>query len=110
MTSLDDELLALAGDSSDEENASPLAKPNPASPQSPLAERESGEEDNDDDEDKDEYKESPPKKSKEMARKGVAKSVKASKPARRPRKQKRDESDEEGELYVQSPILTTQFT
>ncbi|KUL82500.1 hypothetical protein ZTR_10213 [Talaromyces verruculosus] len=98
MTSLDDELLALAGDSSDEENASPPAKPNPASPQSPLAERESGEEDDDDEEEKDEYKQSPPKKPKEMARKGVAKSVKASKPARRAKKQKRDDSDEEGEL------------
>jgi RNA polymerase-associated protein RTF1 len=98
MTSLDDELLALAGDSSDEENASPPAQPNPASPQSPLAERESGEEDDDDEEEKDEYKEPPPKKSKEMARKGVAKSVKASKPVRRARKQKRADSDEEGEL------------
>lgn len=95
MTSLDDELLALAGDSSDEENASPPAKSNPASPQSPLLEAEPNETYDDDDE---EDKDSQPKKSREMARKGVAKSTKASKSARRPRKQKRGDSDEDGEL------------
>lgn len=61
MASLDDELLALAGDSSDEENASPPAKPDATSPQSPLADREVDEEDDDGDEEKGEYKESPPK-------------------------------------------------
>lgn len=83
MTSLDDELLALAGDSSDEENNSPQIKPGSASPQSPTSE---------------DLKHSPDEKPKDMARKGIAKSVKATKPTRRPRKQKREDSDGEEEL------------
>jgi RNA polymerase-associated protein RTF1 len=83
MASLDDDLLALAGDSSDEENIPPQSKHLSASPQSPASE---------------DVKNSTPEKSKDMARKGVAKAVKASKPARRAKKQKRAESDDEGEV------------
>lgn len=84
MASLDDDLLALAGDSSDEESAPPQTKPGSASPpQSPTS---------------DQAKSSHVEKSKEMARKGVAKSVKAAKPARRSRKQKRADSEDEGEM------------
>ncbi|OKL62114.1 hypothetical protein UA08_02362 [Talaromyces atroroseus] len=91
MASLDDDLLALAGDSSDEENVPPQTKHASASPQSPVSE---------------DVKTSLPEKSKDMARKGVAKSVKASKPTRRPRKQKRAESDDEGELSAAESLAS----
>lgn len=78
MADLDDELLALAGDSSDEE-ASPQSqsKSKSASPPPPSSST----------------KQPSPDPAPEMARKGTAKVVK------RPRKTKKEES-EEGELWV----------
>jgi RNA polymerase-associated protein RTF1 len=85
MASLDDDLLALAGDSSDEEGVSSpqpkatSASPRPSSSASPDTKKS-------------------PHQSTDMARKGVAKAVKSAKLARRSRKPKKDESDDEGEL------------
>ncbi|KAH8703280.1 putative RNA polymerase II transcription elongation factor Rtf1p [Talaromyces proteolyticus] len=85
MTSLDDELLALAGDSSDEEEvSSPQPKLASASPR-PISSSQ-------------EAKRSPPQKSNDMARKGVAKAVKPARSAKRTKRPKKEESDEEGEL------------
>ncbi|KAL1962304.1 hypothetical protein VTN77DRAFT_9795 [Rasamsonia byssochlamydoides] len=75
MADLDDELLALAGDSSDEEASQPPSKPKSASP--PPAPSSSTKQPSPD----------PP----EMARKGTAKAVKRSKKAKK-------EESEEGEL------------
>jgi RNA polymerase-associated protein RTF1 len=78
MADLDDELLALAGDTSDEE-ASPPPKPKPQSP-SPQPQPPTSSS----------AKPPSPESSSDMARKGTAKVV------QRPRKPKKEDSEEGG--------------
>lgn len=82
MASLDDDLLALAGDSSDDEAVSSLP-PKPASP-SPRPSSSSSHDNK-----------GSPQNSTDMARKGVAKPAKQAKPAKRSRKPKKEDFDDD---------------
>lgn len=80
MANLDDELLALAGDSSSEEESVPRSPAKSKSPSPP--------------------KQRSPEPPSRMARKGTAKVIK------RPKRAKKEESDEEeGELCVSHSLL-----